>query len=132
MAIPRRQILEHYAKRGFTELGPQQLVEKVASIAKQSGFTGERAALTAVVRCDLNGYSDWCSKQKENLRARVELLDEYFTKTVVEIYQHNGVYFRDEGDCVVALFSDYFWPNALSNVKSFCRRVSEKKWLYRL
>jgi hypothetical protein len=73
-------------------------------------FRGEEVAPTVVVRCDLNGYSTW--SREVSLRERVQLLNETFTKIVWVVDACKGVYFRDEGDCVVALFSDYFQSGA--------------------
>jgi hypothetical protein len=53
------------------------------------------------------------------------LLDSFFSQTVVQVVAHGGVYFRDEGDCIVVLFSDYFNAGSLRQVKPFCRRVCE-------
>ncbi|HKO53564.1 MAG TPA: hypothetical protein VJV79_37905 [Polyangiaceae bacterium] len=88
--------------------GPTFLTEKTASSASQYAFHGPDVVAACVVRVDLNGYSKWALERP--IAARVALLNEYFTRVVPLVEQNRGIFFRDEGDCVVALFSQYFTP----------------------
>lgn len=65
-------------------------------------------ALTAVVRLDLNGYSRWARDRP--IVQRAHLLDEYFSWTVPLLEELGGLYYRDEGDCIIALFGGYWNP----------------------
>jgi hypothetical protein len=90
-------------------------------------YRGISRALSAVVRCDLNKYSEWCREREPE--DRVPLLNEFFTHTLITAQRYGGVYYRDEGDCVVLLFSDYFGTQgSLSNVRAFTRAVSRESY----
>ena len=56
-------------------------------------------------------------------------MDSFFSIVVPVVEMHNGVYFRDEGDCVVSLFTDYFNSSAsYDEVHKFCKFVSSKTY----
>lgn len=99
------------------------LRKSVADSARPSRYQFRGNAVTngLVVRCDLNGYSAW-SKDKE-ISDRVALLDDFFKKVISFLDDAGGVYIRDEGDCIVAVFSEYFgtlkqWIDAYNFAKS--------------
>jgi hypothetical protein len=107
MAEPsRRERIANYYR------GPVQLTEKLASSASQYGFRQNAVVPAAVVRVDLNGYSKWALEK--GIDARVALLNDYFSKVVPMLHAHGGIYYRDEGDCIVGLFSNYFVPGLLA------------------
>ena len=44
-----------------------------------------------------------------------------------ELELAGGVFFRDEGDCIVAVFSDYFSRGATyKSIREFCKKVSDR------
>jgi class 3 adenylate cyclase len=93
----RRQRIQDFYRPGTL------LTEAAAS---EFSFRGEAIAQAVVARSDLNGYSTWA--RDKSAAQRAALLDEYFSAVVPLIALNGGVYFRDEGDCIVAMFSDYF------------------------
>lgn len=106
-----------------------QLFEKASATASSSLFKGTSTKYTIVVRADLNGYSKWIREKGTDIKDRVELLDDYFSHVVSLLPSHNGIYFRDEGDCLVILFSPYFHPNLLfTNIMNFCEQVVQKTY----
>lgn len=80
-------------------------MEKAAAAALFP-FKGAQVVHGVVTRTDLNGYSSWA--RDRSARERAAVLDAFFSRVVPEIETAGGVFFRDEGDCIVALFSDYF------------------------
>lgn len=85
-------------------------------------FKGEGIKFGVVVRCDLNGYSTWA--RDKSLNQRAQLLDEFFSWVFQRLEVCKGVYFRDEGDCLVAIFSDYFDSTVLfDDVRNFCTSI---------
>jgi class 3 adenylate cyclase len=93
--------------------------------ATSYSFKGPAMAKAIVVRTDLNGYSSWARGMPAPLRAAV--LDEFFSAVVPAIDRAGGVYFRDEGDCIVALFSEYFGHSTDSlQVRLYCQGVTAK------
>lgn len=82
-----------------------------------------------MLRLDLNGYSAWA--REKPIEARVALLDKYFSTVVPLLDQVKGVYFRDEGDCIVCLFSSYFGTNADDlnfRINYFARTVASQRF----
>lgn len=78
-----------------------------------------------MVRSDLNGYSEWVRDIK--IPKRVALLDEFFSHAAVAAHKYDGVYYRDEGDCIVVLFTPYFFPNVTySQVISYAKEVTKQ------
>lgn len=84
-------------------------------------FKGNQFVWGLVVRADLNGYSKWASGVE--IGERVTLLNDFFTKTLTSLEKANGIYFRDEGDCIVAIFSNYFRSYTSNSVLDYCRSV---------
>lgn len=103
----------------------QQLRRNAAELLTQEKykFKGEETVIGAVVRVDLNDYSKW-AKEKQ-LSARRELLSDFFTRAVGFLENNDGIYLRDEGDCLVALFSDYFTGGSFDpqKIETFCMNV---------
>ncbi len=114
----RAQLSAHYNRSGVHLPVPVQIT---ASAADGYRYRGEWSGLGIVARVDLNSYSGWARTQ--TLSRRVGLLDEFFTAVVPELERHGGVYYRDEGDCIVGVFSDYFGHFALENVLAYCKKV---------
>jgi hypothetical protein len=113
----RRQSVSDFYRRG---LGP---LEKSAASADRYAFRGPAAEITAVVRTDLNGYSTWA--RDRDVKARAELLSGFFSAAVPLLEASGGVYYRDEGDCIVALFSSYFSPGATkASVLGYCKAIT--------
>jgi len=57
------------------------------------------------------------------------MLDAFFSSVVPAIERAGGVFFRDEGDCIVALFSDYFDRGATyDTIRSFCQSVTRSRY----
>src|SRR5262245_3296002 len=95
-----------FGYRQFERLSEADRLEKSAASAQVFEFHGEAVLYSVVVRSDLNGYSAWARDKRPSDRAA--LLDQFFSFAVPELQLHGGVYFRDEGDCIVGLFSEYF------------------------
>lgn len=90
-------------------------------------FKGEKVVLGGIVRIDLNNYSKWT--QNKSLQDRTALLDDFFTHILQELDKHKGVYLRDEGDCLVAIFSSYFTGTFdPKKIESFCKKVVSQKY----
>jgi hypothetical protein len=71
----------------------------------------------------LNGYSDWV--RGKSASARVSLLDQFFSTIIPALGTAGGIFFRDEGDCIVALFSDYFKIGAtVQSIMGFCKSAA--------
>ena len=53
----------------------------------------------------------------------MRLLDDLFSKLIPLLDDYGGVYLRDEGDCLVGIFTSYFGEEiGPANVRSFARR----------
>jgi hypothetical protein len=116
----RRESIHDYYRR---LLPGETLLTKSAASSVQYPFTGNAIAHAAIARTDLNGYSKWA--REKNAAERAALLDIYFSTVVPQIELHGGVFFRDEGDCIVSLFSDYFKRGATNSlVEKFCLDVT--------
>lgn len=93
-----------------------------ASTNREFDFKGDAIEYSVVVRADLNGYSKWA--KDKTIADRVELLDDFFSHAAKYMSIFNGVYFRDEGDCLVVLFSDYFQNRAdKADILMFCKSM---------
>jgi hypothetical protein len=123
----RQSVYDYYIKpreqRNVTQI---DRASASAVLASPYYFKGEQTAYTVVVRADLNGYSKWAKEKK--IEDRVALLDEYFTHVISLMPHTKAVYFRDEGDCIVALFSSYFNDALWPDVKKFCEGIVSKKY----
>lgn len=118
----RRSTIHDFYKRPAGQR-PFHVVEKAASSADRFAFKGAQLTYAVVVRTDLNGYSTWARDKQVADRAR--LLDDFFTRVVPEAETSGGVVFRDEGDCIITLFTNYF--NAVASFDSaeaFAMRVT--------
>ena len=103
----RQEIVNYYLQQNIPQVVPIQIKEAAAAAATSRYlFRGNRLSAGVVVRIDLNEYSGWV--QSRTISDRVELLDDFFTKVVGYLDKYHGIYFRDEGDCIVSLFSSYF------------------------
>jgi len=121
MANRRAGVQQFYDARQ----GPLTFINDAA--AGRYDFRGPAFAGTFVVRCDLNGYSAW-AKDKV-ITERVSLLDTFFSTVVPQLGTFGGIYFRDEGDCIVSLFSDYFQTGSTpQSVRAFCQSVVSKTY----
>ncbi len=85
-----------------------------------------QATRAAVLRFDLNGYSNWVKNR--TLRDRVDLLDEFFTFVVPIAQELNGYYFRDEGDCVVVLFADSLSSWTVADLDRYSKAVVQRSF----
>lgn len=106
----RRARIQDFYSRPSTDL--RTLFEKAAAEGRFA-FHGPAVVEAVVVRTDLNGYSAWARDKQAPARAAV--LDDFFTRLIPVLNRAGGVYFRDEGDCIVSLFSSYFgagWSHA--------------------
>lgn len=99
----RAALSDYYRSKGDSTW---TLLEKAAASASQYAYRGDQVTLGAVVRVDLNGYSAWAADH--SLRERVDLLDAFFSVVVPKLNERRGIFFRDEGDCIVGVFSPYF------------------------
>lgn len=119
----RRNMLSHYYEQRYRD-NPREIEIRMSAADQNYSYRGESVQSGAVVRIDLNGYSDWANNRP--IEQRVNLLRDFFSKVVDSLYKHDGIYFRDEGDCIVALFSSYFEIGIRSPYESahkFCREV---------
>jgi hypothetical protein len=120
----RREELHDYYRRlaaGGT------LLEKAASAGPSYQFHGSEIVHAVVTRTDLNGYSSWARGRPAAERAAQ--LDTFFSLVVPQIEHAGGVFFRDEGDCIVALYSDYFGRGATyDSVERYCMNVSRPEY----
>lgn len=110
--------LENYYNQG------NQKLIKLSVADRTRRFPGAGIYDGVVVRIDLNGYSDWAQGQAIANRAR--LLNAFFTKVITSLNMYDGLYFRDEGDCVVALFSENLGSaDPYRSAYYFCMQVIE-------
>ena len=124
MASRRSRIQEFYSapreQRGL-------YLEKAAAAHDQFSFAGAMVVDAAVVRTDLNGYSDW--SRDKRIDQRVALLDEFFSFLVPKLRFYSGVFFRDEGDCLVSLFTRYFGESpTLDGIEAFCMEATRQRY----
>lgn len=90
-----------------------------ASSAGRFAFHGPALAEAVIVRTDLNGFSAWA--RDKQAPARAALLDDFFSRVIPALGVAGGVYFRDEGDCIVSLFSNYFGGGwTYGTAEAFC------------
>ncbi|HEU4583279.1 MAG TPA: hypothetical protein VFS67_33710 [Polyangiaceae bacterium] len=121
MANRRARIHEFYSQPGRVIVG--------GTPAAASGYAYRGAGFwnTVVVRCDLNRYSAWA--RDKTIEQRVNLLNDFFSTVVPLLEEHAGVYFRDEGDCIVSVFSGYFGLGATpERARAFCQAVVSKTY----
>ncbi|WP_437945559.1 hypothetical protein WME98_32245 [Sorangium sp. So ce296] len=118
MTSRRQQLSDYYRLKAGAD---QALIEKSAASAQRYKYYGDQLTVALVVRADLNGYSKW-AREKE-ISERVALLDEFFSRVVPTVEDHGGVYFRDEGDCIVCIFSPYFGVFEVQKSMSFCKQI---------
>lgn len=124
MASRRGRIQEFYATPRDHRL---EILEKAAAGAQAFAFTGAQVVDAVVVRTDLNGYSDW--SRDRPIQDRAALLDEFFSSVVPDLNQCGGVFFRDEGDCIVSLFTKYFGQEpTFDSVERFCMRACSRHY----
>ncbi len=122
MPLSRSEIVNHYLQRDGTLL---KEAAAAAATEKRYQFRGSDLSDGVVVRVDLNGYSD--RTQDRPIGYRVSLLNNFFTKVLEYLDEYNGIYLRDEGDCIVSLFSSYFGVmDPYSQVENFCKKVVSK------
>ena len=118
MPLSRSEIVNYYLQR-------DTLIKEAAAAAateKRYQFRGPDLSDGVVVRVDLNGYSD--RTQGRSIGYRVKLLNNFFTKVLEYLDECKGIYFRDEGDCVVSIFSTYFGlAEPYASVEDFCKKV---------
>lgn len=121
MANRRARIHEYYAQPG------RVIVSGTPAAASGYEYRGAGFWNTIVVRCDLNGYSGWA--RDKTIEQRVNLLNDFFSTVVPFLDQHGGIYFRDEGDCIVSVFSGYFQLGATpERVRGFCQAVVSRTY----
>ena len=102
------------------------LLEKAAA-SSLFAYHGPALEYSTVTRSDLNGYSNWARDRSPADRAL--MLDAFFSAVVPAIERAGGVFFRDEGDCIVALFSDYFARGAsYHKVRLYCQEVTRQRY----
>lgn len=95
---------------------------QAAAAEQRYRFQGPGLFDGVVARVDLNEYSAWT--RDHEISDRVKLLNDFFTKVVNCLYKYGGIYFRDEGDCIVSIFSSYFGlTNPYAPVEEFCKEV---------
>lgn len=118
MLSRRQEIVNHYLQKS----GSIKEAAAAAAITDHHRFQGDDLCEGVVVRVDLNGYSSWT--RNHSISDRVNLLNDFFTKVLMHLDEYEGIYFRDEGDCIVSLFSPYFGIEE-PYVRSmyFCRTV---------
>lgn len=123
MANRRESVHEYYRRLP----GGQVLLEKSAAAAPQFPFKGASIEHAVIVRTDLNGYSAWA--RDRSAADRAAQLDAFFSRVVPQIELAGGVFFRDEGDCILSLFSAYFDRNAsYKSIRSFCKSVTNSTY----
>lgn len=116
MTSRRQQIGNYYGHRGT--LASRALASVLAPTSDYS-FRGDRVEVAIVVRVDINGYSSWARERP--IPQRAVLLDDFFTQLVPMAESLGGVYFRDEGDCLICLFSPYFGLYDSQRALQFCK-----------
>ncbi len=119
MQSRRASIVSHYYRHLHGEDGG---MIKASAAERRYKFQKPGVCDGAVVRIDLNGYSDWT--QSRTIVERANLLNAFFTKVVDCLDKYGGIYFRDEGDCIVAIFSSYFeTASPYVSADAFCKEV---------
>lgn len=122
--MPNRREAVHEFYRSVP--GGGLLLEKAAASALFP-FRGPAISHAVIARSDLNGYSAWA--RDRNAAERALVLDSFFSTVVPAIERAGGVFFRDEGDCIVALFSDYFERGATwKKIRSYCMEVTRQTY----
>ena len=117
MQSRRASIVSHYYRHLHGEDGG---MIKASAAERRYKFQKPGVCDGAVVRIDLNGYSDWT--QSRTIVERANLLNAFFTKVVDCLDKYGGIYFRDEGDCIVAIFSSYFeTASPYVSADAFCK-----------
>lgn len=126
MANRRSRIHDFYSTP--LNLRAAYLSEKAAAApAGRFAFHGPAVSETVIARIDLNGYSSWAADKAAAQRAT--LLDEFFSRLIPALNAAGGVYFRDEGDCIVALFSDYFGGGwTYTSAERFCMNAVAEEY----
>ena len=123
MLSRRQEIVNHYLQKS----GPIKEAAAAAATKDHHLFHGDDLCEAVVVRVDLNGYSSWA--QDRLMIYRVNLLNDFFTKVLNYMDKHGGVYFRDEGDCIISLFSSYFGlEDPYAPVDNFCKAVVSARY----
>lgn len=119
---------DYYARlNNSTSLSGYPIIQKSAAASSTYEFKGEKIEYAIVVRADINGYSNW-SKDR-SIADRVQLLNEFFTHLVPGLDDNGGIYFRDEGDCMVAIFSPYFVSDLkYKNIVDFCMHAVGRRY----
>lgn len=118
MANRRSRIHEFYSPRYELRSLQERAAAAAAAATGRYGFHGASLVNAVVVRTDLNGFSAWARDKPAAVRATV--LDNFFTRLIPTLTAAGGVYFRDEGDCIVSLFSDYFGDWSYQAAEAFC------------
>lgn len=122
--MPNRREAVHQFYRSVP--GGASFLEKSAANSVSFPFRGPSLSNAIVTRTDLNGYSTWA--RDKSAAQRAVLLDAFFSAVVPMIYTAGGVFFRDEGDCIVALFTDYFGPVSIDRVEAFSILATQLKY----
>jgi class 3 adenylate cyclase len=123
MANRRARIQDYYLHRQFDL---RSLQEKAAAQGRFA-FHGPAVVDAVVIRTDLNGYSSWARDRQAADRAAV--LDDFFTRLMPSLDAAGGIYFRDEGDCIVALFSSYFGSGwSYASAEAFAMNACSKEY----
>lgn len=118
MLSRRQEIVNHYLQKS----GSIKEAAAAAATIDHHLFHGDDLCEAVVVRVDLNGYSSWA--RNHPISDRVNLLDDFFTEVLTHLDKYEGIYFRDEGDCIVSLFSPYFGiEDPYVSSMYFCRTV---------
>jgi hypothetical protein len=111
----RRETIHSY----YRNLPGSAILEKAVAGAVEFPFRGSEIVFAVVTRSDLNGYSAWA--RTHSAAQRASQLDSFFSAVVPAIELGGGVFFRDEGDCIVALFSNYFQREAsYDSIEAYC------------
>ena len=119
MQSRRPSIVSHYYRQLH---GEDQGMIKASAAERRYKFRKPGVCDGAVVRIDLNGYSEWA--EGRTVYQRANLLNTFFTKVVDCLDKYEGIYFRDEGDCIVAIFSTYFeTASPYISADAFCKEV---------
>lgn len=98
----------------------------IASSADRYAYRGEWTGFGVVIRADLNGYSAWAREQA--VAKRASLLNAFFSTVVPVLESSGGVYYRDEGDCIVGIFSEYFGVFDVAKLLNYCKFVAGNKY----
>lgn len=123
----RELVASHYLNRVSTALGGGFQKSAASTAASKYAFKGPQLAHSITVRCDLNGYSNW--SHGKTVAQKIAMLDHFFSSVVPIIDKHHGIYYRDEGDCIIALFSSYFsMSHTVKNVIDFTFAATMQKY----